>query len=47
VWLLVLAAFLISLLPARAIYQSRRPFLSGWISFALLLLFTATTAVFS
>jgi hypothetical protein len=46
-WLLVLAAFVISLLPARAVYQRRRPFLSGWISFALLLLFATTTAVFS
>ena len=45
-WLLVLASFLVSFLPARGVYQSRRPFLSGWISFALLLLFAVTTAVF-
>jgi len=45
-WLPVLAAFVVSFLPARGIYQSRRPFLSGWISFTLLLLFAVTTAVF-
>jgi hypothetical protein len=37
-WLIVLFAFVVSLLPARAIYQSRQPYLSGWISFLLLLL---------
>ena len=45
-WLPVLAAFVVSFLPARGIYQSRRPFLSGWISFTLLLLLAVTTAVF-
>ena len=35
--LVVLVAFIVSLLPARAIYQSRQPYLSGWVSFALLL----------
>jgi hypothetical protein len=44
-WLVVLAAYLISFLPARAIYQSRQPYLSGWISFLLLLLLAVFLAV--
>ena len=44
-WLLVLVAFTLSLLPARAIYQSRQPYLSGWLSFALLLLLAVYLAV--
>lgn len=46
-WLVVLAAFTVSLLPARAIYQSRQPYLSGWLSFALLFLLASYLAVFS
>lgn len=46
-WLAVLAAFTLSLLPARAIYQSRQPYLSGWLSFAGLLLVASVTAVFT
>jgi len=45
-WLVVLAALALSFLPARAIYQSRLPLLSGWLSFALLLLLAAYLAVF-
>jgi hypothetical protein len=37
-WLIILIAILISFLPARAIYQSRQPYLSGWVSYSLLLL---------
>ena len=34
----VLVAFLASYLPARALYLKRQPYLSGWLSFAVLLL---------
>lgn len=44
-WLVVLGAFLISFLPARAIYQSRQPYLSGWLSFLILLLLAVFLAV--
>jgi hypothetical protein len=46
-WPAVLAAFLVSFFPARAIYQSRLPGLGSWLSFALLLLYCSLTAVFS
>lgn len=45
-WLIVLTALALSFLPARAIYQSRQPLLSGWLSFAFLLLLAAYLAVF-
>ena len=47
VWLVVLAALTLSFLPARAIYQSRQPYLGGWLSFILLLTVAAYLAVFS
>ncbi|MFN2123681.1 MAG: hypothetical protein ACK2U0_08740 [Candidatus Promineifilaceae bacterium] len=44
-WLIVLFAFFVSLLPARAIYQSRQPYLPGWVSFTLLLFFAIFLAL--
>lgn len=44
--LMVLAALLLSFIVPRAIYQSRQPFLSGWITFVLLLLTAGYGAVF-
>ncbi len=45
--LIAAAAFILSFLPARAIYQSRQPHLSGWVSFTLLLLLSCYLAVFA
>lgn len=45
--LIILSAFLLSFLPERAIYQSRQPYLSGWLSFFVLLLLSVYLALFT
>mgnify|MGYP001815066408 CR=1 FL=1 len=44
-WLLVFAALALSFLAPRVIYQSRQPYLSGWLSFALLIILAVFAAV--